>query len=488
MTRSRIFFSFFAMFVLITIYSVQAMAGPGSCEGFDIPQKDGEADWVYAVKVIRQNATVYENPTSSSALKTLDFDLSLSVVKVSDSRLQVKKLSDKKPLGWVNRSDLLCGFKPLKGDSGLEQKFYIKTGTEVRGDKPSTVKAYASPDLNTCSGKCRELSRFSGYFVFDKLKDDSAYLLSENYDLDYNTRLVGWVSKKNGFIWDTAYGLRPKENLIDESGNEKTVCAYSSLNNAIAGKGCQPILGGDRWYLSEHRIPILYIIEYKRKSFYKVILIPNNLIFNKSNEKHKIITLSNENLKEKNDTIIEGYIPVSEDVTEDVWLTSEDLLKWIELLENIGYMSYYSTKKFREALIVGIVGSLEQAIRKPLYEYTDESLEKFLERKGSLPVREQSPLFRYSIDDLRDKNKVPDCELIRLVHWLDRIRQMMSIVALGEYRPTFKTEKFPGECPSGQNIPFISDIDRKPFRNSDMSYSHRFQKANVFWVPKEFLP
>jgi hypothetical protein len=67
---------------------------------------------------------------------------------------------------------------------------------------------------------------------------------------------------------------------------------------------------------------------------------------------------------------------------------------------------------------------------------------------------------------------------------------MLNIVYHGDLRPMHTEEKFPGECPTGQNIPFISgDILSVPLgKNADMRYNHSFQKANVYWVPKKFLP
>jgi hypothetical protein len=56
----------------------------------------------------------------------------------------------------------------------------------------------------------------------------------------------------------------------------------------------------------------------------------------------------------QNIVIIDGYIPVSDDIVEDVMLTSEDLNKWMEILINIGDMSNYSSSALREAFVHGI--------------------------------------------------------------------------------------------------------------------------------------
>ena len=88
----------------------------------------------------------------------------------------------------------------------------------------------------------------------------------------------------NGFVWDTAYGTRPKEDLVfppgtylngeDVSGQDRTVCAYRTLGDAVEGSmdKCLPILGGERWYESEHRIPILDREQRGGQEIYKVVL------------------------------------------------------------------------------------------------------------------------------------------------------------------------------------------------------------------------
>jgi hypothetical protein len=138
-----------------------------------------------------------------------------------------------------------------------------------------------------CNGKCRELSRFTMYFIVDQHED--WYLLADDYHIDLP--LVGWVQKKDGYLWDTAYGLRPRDDLkyVDEQGNEGegAECVYQSLDDAINKHRCMPVLGGNSWYQGFVRIPLLDIVDSKDnhippknltdkkaspKAFYKVAL------------------------------------------------------------------------------------------------------------------------------------------------------------------------------------------------------------------------
>ena len=790
----------------------------GSCaEAILATDRTGKLDAPSALKVMRQDTPVYQDAASSAATaRTLDFNKNLQLLDFRGTRVQVAPETTLAPLGWVERSALLCSLAPLKGDSGLEQKFYIRTATEIRSAKPTTVKAYPAPDLQDCQNQCREISRFSGYFVFARDEQQRSYLLSETYKLDATARLVGWVSSENGFVWDTAYGLRPKEDLVfpagtnlngnEVGGEERTVCAYKDIAAALADPvgACLPILGGDRWFLSEHRIPLLERVEQDGRAFYKVVLplagtgakydkatgkisiiepgefMENPGIASLANMKHvdvmflidgtksmarhleavrgsrengeegvvqKIITSlqqddafkeaqfrfgfrmyrdayagaqefgeglplasqcdvtsdaqaqnlrdfaaaldrvivtdeTNEDYAEnlfgglrqairdlapcpqntkllfiigdcgydadaqrrrgvtpvelrtlverlkgaadlknivtfflqtppnpqvpKNpqeyaraytlftgqarhlltqvlgagrnnefpnyflttdaadvnakilagvkqfsntavinelvldlrggtalqaaierlkgsaeynnlpglfwdlveqgscrqlgeqcqqriyDTIVEGYLPVSEDLVEDVWLKSEDLDAWTNLLRDFdtNQLSGLAGAELRQTFVFALRDALEKVIRKPRYEDTGEPLAVYLKRKGGLPVSDASPLFRYSLEDLLDPDAVPDCELVCLVSWVQSVKQMLNIIYHGDLQPIYNAEKFPGDCPTCQNIPFITgDIKSAPLGvNPDMRYNHSFQKANIYWTPKKFLP
>lgn len=779
----------------------------GSCTKFEIPVlSDGEVDMARPIRVLREQTPVYADTKSIKLISKLDFGQALEVSGVSAGRLQVKKLSDESALGWINRSDLLCSDTPLRGKAGLEQKLYIKTATGVQGEKPKTVKAYPAPVGSVCRNKCRELSRFTGYFIFAIDTQNDRYLLADNYLLEDTTTLIGWVDKSDGFIWETAYGLRPREDLKypeghEKAGQERSICLYRSVSEAETKQKCMPLLGGNRWYNYADRIPVLgregkyyrvivplagtgiqkkregeivispevmgrslkaigsleslkrmdvfFLIDGTRSmqpyidiirgsekgdgivqniieafgnedafmdtklrfgfrvyrdayagnagvgeglpldascdvsadsmrdnldSFTdriskvkasasdaisgdndyeenllggitqaiddmlpcpdnsKVLFVigdhgynaaaqnargikavdinalassmkgskergekaivpffiqtPNNGSYAKSpvayqnayaafrrqaikiastvlgqgrqNETRALVlTSSDKHLTDKivngvklfgdsrvvneiiadvqggtplvdaitrlqgarefrnlpglfwdiveqgsckalgkqctervYETVFEGYIEDSTDVTIDVWLKSDDLQRWVALLNMMQDVRQYGGKEQRLAFVQALVDTLQSVIGKPLYEDTNETLRDYLERKGGLPVRDNSPLIKYSLESLTDPKKVPNCEILRLAAWVQSAKQMLAVVNKGDRRPVFSSEDYPGECPGGRDIPFIDgDISQRPLGPDDsMSYSHPFQKAMVFWVPKNFLP
>ncbi|MBF0452389.1 MAG: hypothetical protein HQK75_16930 [Candidatus Magnetomorum sp.] len=795
---------------LVLLFTVpHALAGNGSCDckRFNLPET-GDVNFTWTVKVKADDVPLFETSTDSNPKEKLKFNQNFNIVKADGNRLQVQRHEDMTPYGWLERKDLLCALKPLKSKSGLDKKFYIKTATRVRSDKPATVKAYSRPDGDTCgSGGCRELARFDGYFIFDE--SDGRYLLADAYKLRPENRLVGWVDADDGFIWDTAYGLRPKEDLVfpkdsPKAGQERVVYAYLSAEEAEKRHNGRPILGGDRWYKYALRIPILareknmfkvvmplagvgvsqsdkfgrivisdqrrqsteqaiqnilniknidifflidgtrsiepYLTSIKavvselktkisqnpelgvitsrlgfgvyrdqyaeetelgywhsfpetcaidqssieqnhqrfmdemdmilqamlnyrikgdrdfeensfgglqkvidneltncpdrlkilfvigdhgyspanQKKLYKRTPVSEDLIINglrgdQANSVMPVITyfiqtpyvadktlkLSGSDCKkayklfakqaksilnglkkqtpkmeidryflqtdDKNigkkvidglsafinpkavsavneiildlrggaslaetierwqnyndfnnlpglfwdlianagckylgdqcssrimDTILEGYIPISNDIVVDIWCTAEDLKKYRNIIEGILDSSEYQHGKFiRTELVYGLISTLQRLVPSPPPPETGETLIEYVRRISYLPIRQDSPLFRYSIQDLEDRTKVPDCEIERLFSWLGNVNNFLYYIADNK-RPIYEVRKQPGDCTAGSDIPYIvpGSILGKHFSDSNMSYSHPLGGTTIYWIPKKYLP
>ena len=796
------------IFLMHFFYSF-VYSGDGSCDckRFNLPDS-GVVDYTWSVKIKRQNTPFYSSKTDQKPEGFLNFNDNFNLVEAYKDRLRVQRHEDIKAFGWVDKKDILCSLKPLRSSSGLHKKFYIKTATKFRSDKPSTVKSYDSPVGNECGSQgCRELARFEGYFVFDE--DNGRILLADAYTLRPETRLVGWVDAEDGFIWDTSYGIRPREDFVfpqghPKAGEERVTYAYLSRKEALQKRNGRPVLGGDRWFKYALRIPVLereqnmykvimplvgvginksdrygrvvifdnrqvstekaiqnilnlknidvfflidgtksiepYLksvqkvvtklkkvieqddtlgvinsrfgfgiyrdfyaeetelgywysfpenctldrgamnqnhnefiaeldiimqamlsyrirgdLDFEENSFGGLVKVIDNEISNcpdrlkvlfiigdhgyssvnqqnlygrvpvemetlieglrgnlkngvmpvitffiqtpyvekRTNslsyadckrayelfgsqakeilnglKKHAVkmhperyfLTSSDKDLPDKViegltsfinvkaisavneiildlrggsslteaidrwqnydefnnlpglfwdliatagckylgdqcsnrivDTILEGFIPVTNDIVADIWCTAEDLRKYRNVMENVEDACGYQQGKFiRRELVHALITTLRRLVPNPPPPETGETLREYVSRISHLPVRQDSPLFNYTIEQLEDPQRVPDCEIERLNTWIANVNKFLYNIADNK-RPFFETRQQPGSCPGGNNIPYIvpGSITAKRFSGKNMSYSHPLGGTTIYWIPKDFLP
>lgn len=258
--------------MLVMVFSFEvAIAGDGSCvnKSFDYKTKD-LIDRVQPVTVIKQDAPIFLKSTGLAFHTTelygvkrnkLNFNEKLAVLRESKERLEVTEVGKDRVVGWVNKGDLLCSLQPVIGKNGIEKKLYIKTATAIQGNtKP--VNAFSSPLQKKCPSEgCRKLGRFTGYFIFDE--QNNRYLLANAHNFKKTSSLVGWVDKRSGIVWDTAYGIRPHENLK----SDEYVCAFENIAKDNKSGNCATVLvGGDQWFTYKHRIPVLGKVD----NYYKV--------------------------------------------------------------------------------------------------------------------------------------------------------------------------------------------------------------------------
>ena len=249
----------------------------GSCATFDFSRfyQDGHLKWSGVTRTIRHNAFLFSNATGSQRNGTLAFNQQAEILEENLKRVKVRSLRFKgkdQAIGWVWKSDLLCRNQPIKSDAGLEMKFFIKTSTIARSsdNKEPTVQVYQDPELKECvggRGHCRErASRFHMYFVFDQT--NHSLLVSDRFRLEEDDILLGWVARKDGFIWNNAFSLRPHESLRSpDNDGPGTICTYERLEDALSqsGAACQPVEGGNSWFQSPLRIPVLDLVNARGK-------------------------------------------------------------------------------------------------------------------------------------------------------------------------------------------------------------------------------
>ncbi|MBF0270496.1 MAG: hypothetical protein HQL98_00280 [Magnetococcales bacterium] len=289
---------------------------PGSCATYDFSgfYQNDKLQWAGVARVMRNDTPLFDGATGDKKTGSLPFNQQAEIQEEKKDRVKVRAFRYKdrpETTGWVAKNDLLCRNLPIKSDSGLEMKFFIKTSTVARdesGQEPK-VQPFQDPDLKECvggTGHCREgASRFHMYFVFDET--DKAVLLADRFRLEEDGILLGWVDKANGFLWNNAFSLRPKETLTspDQQG-PGTLCTYENLEDAVSRnpQTCQPVVGGKEWFRSSLRIPVLEMVNAKnqhvspesldgesgQRLFYKVALARPGLVGRRVNEEKVAIS------------------------------------------------------------------------------------------------------------------------------------------------------------------------------------------------------
>jgi len=252
------------LFLNITVYAEPII---GSCEGFEFPlDSKGNIDTTIPVRVLRQEAPLYQEVKSTDILKLLEFGEPVLPLKMSNprQRIQVAKYGSSTPLGWVAERDLLCVDTPLTNEKNLPRKAFIKVPIDT--DSKYRITAYPSPNSSQCNesnetSACRPLSRFEVYFIFAEEQESKRYLLAENYILSGPSLppLIGWVNADETIPWNTRLGLRPKEAV-------ERIQGYIDKNDKTL-KGVV-LEGGKIWYSFPYHIPLLNMDE--KKEYYRV--------------------------------------------------------------------------------------------------------------------------------------------------------------------------------------------------------------------------
>lgn len=268
----------------------------GSCDGyFDQADAigsiddDGNITRNEPLAVLREGAEIYAQPGGGgSPVMRAKFSERFFVTKLQDGYYSLNRdtrNTSEEDIGWIRGSDLLCRSGPIKNDEGLTRKFYVRTQATFSGDGAGGVKPTAGSQSEECvdtNGRCRELTRFTLYYVYAQDEAARKVLLVTTPLSDGGTPLIGWVSLDDGYIWDTRYGLRPRENLVfDEAigewkaGEERRACLYETLDEAAAAEDnvCfVPILGGNRWFNYSLRIPVFDRVEHEGKNYFRVAM------------------------------------------------------------------------------------------------------------------------------------------------------------------------------------------------------------------------
>jgi len=408
--------------------------------------KNGTLDTNQGVWVLRHDAPVYPTFDASHSSSTQAFGEYLLPLKVAKhpysgvQRVQVRKLGTDTPLGWMEGYDLLCRLKPLQNKKGLDRKVFVKTPSSHLPVYP----AYKGP----CNGNCEQLSRFELYFIFAEDKIYQRYLILKAHRLkdkpfsSFASKPMGWVKYEHTIPWNTTLGLRPKGDNI---------WAYTE------DKASVEIAGGNIWYTYPIRIPILDI---KQNSYQ--VAGPGGVF----------------------------YIPIdAEKIQEEVWMTANQLADWLALLK--GFEKAVPVQKQRTAFVYRLRKQIQDLIGS--YPPSDIVLREWLAKQGKqvLPIRQDSPLLQYSLDEIG--RKIEDCEVSLLVNWVTEIRKVLQKVSNDSTQKVAFRAKYPTtsiSCPlsdKGKKVPESLEFESLG-SDDNYRYDHSLYGKTVFWLPVEFLP
>lgn len=273
------------------------MALEGSCEEgyFDNPSaagtlfNDGRVLRNDPIPALRDGVQVLGTPNEGAdVIETLSFGERVFITQFDNGFYAVNRdtRDDSLPnFGWVAGKDLLCGNLPLLNETGISRKFIVRTQATYSGDGSGALTAKAGPLTEDCvedAGNCRQLTRFTIFYAYGIDEAAQRVLLLGSPTSSGATPLIGWVNFDDGYFWDTRYGMRPRENLVFESGaggltagEERRACLYQTLEeaeNADTNVCYVPILGGNRWFKYSLRIPVFERVEHKGKHYYRVAL------------------------------------------------------------------------------------------------------------------------------------------------------------------------------------------------------------------------
>ena len=230
--------------------------------------------------IVSAQVPVYSDKRSEAIAPTerLAFGSRIFVVEPagesSGARAEVADYSDVSNVyGWVDQQHLLCRRDPLRLANGIWRRAFVQTATKVIDSDVElnyTTKVMYDSSEGACEDDdCRQIGEFKWFFIY--AERDGKLLVSEAAQLRGNSvELSGWLNLDDAILWDTASALRPSETLED-SEPEDYVCAYPSPESIDDPEQCRQVLGGERWFESHLRLPILDDVDDEDNGYWQVV-------------------------------------------------------------------------------------------------------------------------------------------------------------------------------------------------------------------------
>jgi hypothetical protein len=186
------------------------------------------------------------------------------------------------------------------------------------------------------------------------------------------------------------------------------------------------------------------------------------------------------------------YGETAPDVVSEIWLPQEQLSNWVGYLA--GFADRERGDEARKRMVLNLLKGIEETTKIPFRE-TTETFQNFFARTGYFKGALETPLMRYSPDDLKNPDVVKPCEFERLRHWALRSRELLQLVQTPGQQPKFKIENSSSGCPLSKNglkIPFLPDppqiVPLAPGVPGAAFGYHSTRGGTVYWIPQEFMP
>ena len=229
--------------------------------------------------IVSAQAPVYRGKDDNTSYRTLDFGSRVYVVDPADdvrgTRARVANYENiNEVYGWVDQEHILCRTEPLRLDNGILRRAFVQTATRVVGNDDGEINyrvklVYDSSEGACNNHNCREIGKFKWFFTYGER--DGKLLVSEDAQLvGYKLDIFGWLNEDDVIEWHTASALRPSEKL-EESTPEGYICAYPTPESISDPDQCRQVLGGERWFESNLRLPILDDGGDENNGYWKVV-------------------------------------------------------------------------------------------------------------------------------------------------------------------------------------------------------------------------
>lgn len=193
------------------------------------PSKAAERE-KWRVFTNRAGVQMLDAPSDGANVRrNLGFNEILWAYEEKDQYLRIG--DDSKPLGWVHKQDLILWITPLRDMySGIEVKAFAVNTTRAstriskRDEDKDLFPVYDSPSGGTVIA---ERPLYDVLFVFQYAPGQGAasgrYLVSDNFELNRASPLLGWVSEARLKLWSTNLCLEPnwkQEAMAERRGKD----------------------------------------------------------------------------------------------------------------------------------------------------------------------------------------------------------------------------------------------------------------------------